>query len=311
MKKIYCKKNPYAHGKIVQSFECNISRNWLAYSIVCFSPHFSYVFFVVLCAPHSFTVFSSLLYIQFAMCYFEWILLNEKIISSLTSHSAKKMCSVWRKKHISTRCFLYCVRCTKGHSIQSEFSALLQIKVCSPLLRSARHVSVWEWEWERQRATTIVMQNLPQLYFSYDHRILIFAFENNWRQHFQSNSVQFLYASMVFFFSSSSFVFLPPCYLNSDAILFPCNKSLVTFKSLPHIKHNSCYSTLFCILSHAFLLICLGMYVCVWVCECLNRCVWFCAHFPFEKLNFSCMLFCSTQIKSYLSFGSSLNMYIY
>lgn len=85
-------------------------------------------FFVVLCAPHSFTVFLCLLYIQCTVCYFEWILLNENIISSLTSHSAKKMCSVWRKNHISTRCFLYCVRCTKGHSIQSEFSALLQIK---------------------------------------------------------------------------------------------------------------------------------------------------------------------------------------
>lgn len=55
---------PVRTAQKVQSFECNISRifyfNWLAYSIVCFLLLLLIflVFFVILCAPHSFTVFS-------------------------------------------------------------------------------------------------------------------------------------------------------------------------------------------------------------------------------------------------------------
>lgn len=65
------------------------------------------------------------------VCYFEWILLNEKIISSLTSHSAKEMCSP--SEESATHTFLpgpfrILFRRTGEHRIQSEFSVLLQIK---------------------------------------------------------------------------------------------------------------------------------------------------------------------------------------
>lgn len=194
-------------------------------------------------------------------------------------------------------------RRTGEHRIQSEFSVLLQIKSVLSSIQLSVCVCVCA------RATTIIMQNLQQLCFSYDHRILIFAFVNNWRQHFQSNSAIFvcidgfllLFVVVIICLSTTA------CHPNSDAFLFLCNKSLVTFKSLPHTKHNLCFS----FLQRFFLCVDLFGHVCVCVCVLEWMCVSvvLCS-LSIWKSRFLCILFCGTQIKSYLSFGSFLNMYL-
>lgn len=116
--------------------------NWLAYRICLFFPSFflcSLSFYVRRILLLSF-FFSYLC----TVCYFEWILLNEKIISSLTSHSAKEnVFSLKKGTHISIRFlfFMYCVRCVKGHPIQSGIQYAVVDQKCAQLnsaLRSER-----------------------------------------------------------------------------------------------------------------------------------------------------------------------------
>lgn len=75
-----------------------------------------------------------------------------------------------------------------------------------------------------------------------------------------------------------------------------CSKSLVTFKSLPHAKHNSVF-----VFFASFCLFLVDLFEHVCMCVCVVLC-----SFSIWKSHFLCILFCGTQIKSYLSFGSSL-----
>lgn len=161
-----------------------------------------------MCAAFFYCLSHSCVHTHCTVCYFEWILLNEKIISSLTSHSAKKMCSVWRTQHththlypvlfvFSTFCILFVALETQSH-IHSEFSVLLQIKS----VLSAQFSRVAEL---LQSLCKICNNSVFLMIIAY----LYICFCKQLTTAFSVKQCHFCMHRWFFFFSSSSFVFPP------------------------------------------------------------------------------------------------------
>lgn len=188
-------------------------------------------------------------------------------------------------------------RRTGEHRIQSEFSVLLQIKSVLSSIQLSVCVCESYYNHYAKFATTLFFLWSSHTYICFCKQLTTAFPVKQW--HF----------CMHRWFSSS----LRRRHHLSFHHRMP-SKFRCIFVSLQQISCYfqiiATYKTQFVLLFFAaFFLVCRFVWACVCVLEWMCVSVVLCS-LSIWKSRFLCILFCGTQIKSYLSFGSSLNMYL-